>query len=372
MNIELTKKEYLTIVLPTFNERKNIENLICELISFSDSYELEIVIVDDNSTDGTTSLVRSLAQRDRRIRLIHRLNRSGLASAIKEGIFNATGDFIAVMDSDGQHEPISVINAIGKLRKEDLDLVVGSRFLKDSVIKGLNLNRKKGSSLANRFARFSLRKEYKHITDYMSGFFVINRKSCLPYIHKVNVNGFKFLYELLSVSNGRLKVEEQKLIFQPRIFGRSKLDLPVIWDFLVSLLHSICFRILPRRAIGFALVGAIGVFVQLITTSTLMLIFSMSFKSALPYAVVIAASSNYLINNALTFRSQKLKRWLLVKGLLKFLLVASLPAIANIGLATTFYNVISPNTFLAQVAGILVVFVWNYAASSRFVWNTPN
>ncbi len=372
MNSGSLKKDNLTIVLPTFNERKNIDTLISQLLSFSDLYELEIIIVDDNSTDGTASFARKLAQKDKRIRLIHRFNRAGLASAIKEGIINATGDFVAVMDSDGQHEPISVKNAIGKLRKEDLDLVIGSRFLKDSVIKGLNLQRKKGSSLANCFARFSLPSEYKHITDYMSGFFVINRNSCLPYIHKVYVNGFKFLYELLSVSNGRLKVEEQELVFQKRVFGSSKLDVSVVWDFLISLLHAICFRILPRRAIGFAIVGAIGVFVQLITTSTLMLILGMSFKSALPFAVIIAASSNYLINNALTFRSQRLKRWLLLKGLLKFLLVASLPAVANIGLATTFYNVISPNTFLAQVAGILVVFVWNYAASSRFVWNTPS
>ena len=104
----------------------------------------------------------------------------------------------------------------------------------------------------------------------------------------------------------------------------------------------------------------------------LMLIFSLSFKSALPFAVVIAASSNYLVNNALTFRSQRLMGWLLLQGLLKFLLVASLPALANIGLATIFYNVIAPNTFSAQIGVILVVFVWNYAASSRFVWNKPN
>ena len=88
-------------------------------------------------------------------------------------------------------------------------------------------------------------------------------------------------------------------------------------------------------------------------------------------AVVAAASSNYLVNNALTFRFQRQQGLALLQGLLKFLLVASLPVLANVGVASAFYSYVSHNTFWAQLAGIVVVFVWNYAASSRFVWNTP-
>ena len=102
-----------------------------------------------------------------------------------------------------------------------------------------------------------------------------------------------------------------------------------------------------------------------------MYFFKLTFESVLPISVLAAASSNYLINNALTFRSQRLRGFSIFKGLLKFLLVASLPVIANIGLATAFYNSISRNTIWAQIAGIFVVFIWNYVASSRFVWNTP-
>jgi dolichol-phosphate mannosyltransferase len=97
----------------------------------------------------------------------------------------------------------------------------------------------------------------------------------------------------------------------------------------------------------------------------------LTFNQALPVAVVGAASSNYLINNALTFRFARQRGLALVRGLLKFLLVASLPVLANVGLASAFYSFISRDTLWAQLAGILVVFVWNYAASSRFVWNTP-
>ncbi len=205
----------------------------------------------------------------------------------------------------------------------------------------------------------------------MSGCLVLNLQSCLPCVCQVDVNGFKFLYELLAVSRGCLRVEEVPLIFQPRNKGNSKLDLAVLWDFLISLLHSLSLRLLPRRAISFALVGASGVMVQLITTAILMGLGQLQFEEALPAAVVTAATSNYLINNALTFRAQRLRGLNLLRGLVKFLLVASLPVLANVGLATTFYKFVAPNTLGAQMAGILVVFVWNYAASSRFVWNTP-
>ena len=103
----------------------------------------------------------------------------------------------------------------------------------------------------------------------------------------------------------------------------------------------------------------------------LMGLLNLGFQQALPVAVITAASSNYLVNNALTFRDRRQRGTRLVRGLLKFLLVTSLPAIANIGLATSFYNLIQANTLWAQLAGIVVVYIWNYAASSRFVWNSP-
>ena len=99
-----------------------------------------------------------------------------------------------------------------------------------------------------------------------------------------------------------------------------------------------------------------------------MIIFGLNFEISLPIAVILAASSNFFINNWLTFRSKRLKNKKLILGLLKFLIVSSLPIFANVGLATSFYNYVTPNTFISQMAGIIIVFIWNYAASSRFVW----
>ena len=363
------KNQGLSIILPTFNESGSIKGVITSLLNHTKSHAVELLIVDDDSADGTADIVRTLARQDSRIRIIQRVGRSGLASAIKEGLIAAVHPIAIVMDSDGQHEPSSVQKAFEALSANN-DLVVGSRFLDQSEIRGLSSRRTDGSTMANHMARWSLPKSYAHLTDYMSGFIALKVERCLPFIRKVDVNGFKFLYELLAISKGQLSITEIPLHFQPRLYGSSKLDYAVLWDFVISLIHTSTFRILPRRAISFGLVGASGVVIQLLSTFILMTI-GLSFPQSLPLAVITAASSNYLINNILTFGDRRQKGRQLIKGLLKFLLVASLPSLANVGLATGFYNMIQSHAVLAQLAGIIVVYIWNYAASSRFVWNTP-
>ena len=361
----------LSIILPSFNERGNIEHVIGQLLVLRQFFSLEVLVVDDDSPDGTAELVRQLARQEPCLKLIRRVGRSGLASAIKEGLLNATGDVALVMDSDGQHEPAAVQRAVTTLLEGEWDLVVGSRFHPEAEIQGLSNRRELGSSWANASARLSLPGVYAELSDYMSGFFALQLDPILPLLRAVDVNGFKFLYELLAVSRGRLRVVDVPLNFQPRNHGSSKLDLAIFWDFLISILHTYSLRLLPRRAISFALVGASGVVVQLVVCQSLMAWAAMGFSHALPFAVVVSASSNYLINNALTFRFQRLQGAALLRGLFKFLLVSSLPVLANVGLASAFYDFVSQDAIWAQLAGILVVFVWNYAASSRLVWNTP-
>ena len=92
----------------------------------------------------------------------------------------------------------------------------------------------------------------------------------------------------------------------------------------------------------------------------MMQIYGFEFQIALPIAVIVAASSNFIINNWLTFRIKRLRNIKLIFGLLKFLLISSLPILANVGLSTAFYNLILSNTFLSQIAGIIIVFIWIY------------
>ena len=361
----------LSIVIPTYNESQNIITLLKNLINLAKGWDIEILVIDDDSPDGTARIVKEYSNLENKVRLIQRIGRSGLASAIKEGIFAAKNNIIGVIDADGQHDSEIIFHGAAQIKESCIDMVVGSRFKKTSQPDGLSIKRTKGSIYANKLARISLSEKYKHLTDFMSGCIVLDYKNTEDYIKQVDINGYKFLYELLAISKGKLNIKEIHLNFKPRIYGESKLDLPVIWDFILSLVHTLMFRIIPRRAISFGLVGSSGIIVQLCSTSLLMELINLKFEKAIIFGALIAASSNYLINNMLTFRSYKLRKIKLIKGLIKFLGVSSLPILANVGLATTYYNNVSESTFWAQIAGIFVVFIWNYAASSRFVWNTP-
>ncbi len=359
----------ISIVIPTFNEVKNIIPLLKKLLSLFNNYEYEIIIVDDDSPDGTSEEVEKYIQDKNTIKLITRIGRSGLSSAIKEGLIFAKGKYVLVLDGDGQHHPSFLLKMVDEIKQNKSDIVIGSRFLPSSKLEGLSNKRSLGSKIANKFASISLHKNYSKLTDYLSGCFCLNRESTKNLIRKIEINGFKFLYELLSVSKGKLIVKELPLIFKERRFGNSKLDLSIIWDFIISIIHNFTLRIIPRRAVSFGLVGLSGVFVQLGMTSLLTNVILMGFYDALPIAVVFAATSNFLINNQVTFRSNRLKNFALLIGLFKFLIVSSLPVIANIGITTAFYNYISADTLIAQIAGIGIVYAWNYLASSSFVWN---
>ena len=188
----------------------------------------------------------------------------------------------------------------------------------------------------------------------------------------MDVSGFKFLYELLAVSKGQLKVEEIPLNFRSRQAGDSKLDNAVVWDWLVSLVHTATFRLLPRRAVSFGMVGISGMVVH-VGLYALLRSLGVGFFGTQVVAVITAACSNYLINNSLTFRSRRLRGRSLFIGLLKFLLVSSLGMAANVGVSTVVFASLQggPIAMIAVASGILVDFIWKYAASSRFVWNVP-
>jgi len=362
----------LTVVLATYNERENLAPMLAQLKALlGQRYRLELIVVDDDSPDGTADLVRALARQDPRIHLIRRVGRNGLSSAIREGLLAATGDVAVVMDADGQHQPEAVEQAVQELLRSEADLVIGSRFQAGAVIEGLSLERQRGSSQANRLARSTL-PAYEQLSDYMSGFFALRPDQCAKAIRAVDVSGFKFLYELLAVSNGQLQVKEIPLHFQPRQSGSSKLDNAVVWDWLVSVLHTACFRVVPRRAVSFGLVGLSGMVVHFAIYG-LLRSQGVAFLATQTVAVIIAASSNYLINNSLTFRAKRLQGFGLSAGLLKFLLVSSLGMAANVGISTVVFSSLQggPIALVALLAGILVDFVWKYAASSRFVWNVP-
>ena len=218
----------ISVIIPTFNEVKNIIPLIESLISILDHLKYEIIVVDDDSPDGTSDVINNFMDNNDNVKLITRIDRSGLSSAIKEGLIFARGDYLLVLDGDGQHDPACIKNILNEILEDQTDLVIASRFLESSQLKGLSGRRILGSKIANNAARISLNNNYINLTDYLSGCFCIRKKSAKNLIKKIEINGFKFLFELLSVSKGRLLAKEVPLLFKERLYGNSKLDIAAL------------------------------------------------------------------------------------------------------------------------------------------------
>ena len=119
----------ISIVIPTFNEVKNIIPLLKKLILIVSDLEYEIIVVDDDSPDGTSEEVNKYMKLNNRIKLITRIGRSGLSSAIKEGLIFAQGKYILVLDGDGQHHPSFVLDMLNVIDKKNLILLLEAGFL---------------------------------------------------------------------------------------------------------------------------------------------------------------------------------------------------------------------------------------------------
>lgn len=367
--MQLTKKKEkpkITILLIKNEKFGNLSTLLNKTNNLKKFFDIQIIII--NFDTEVEEISRNSFIDNKKIKLINKIVRLELSSLIKKLIIQSSTEFIAVMEADGQHNPNSLITAFDKLSKNNLDLVLGSRFNCSSKIKGLSKIRKKSSELINRIAKYSLSNKYSHITDCMTGFFVLRQTVCKRLIHKIEIDGLKFLYEFLAISRGKLSIDEIPLILNANFRGQTKIELAIIWDFLISILHNLSFRLLPRRAISFGLIGVSGIIVQLSTTYFLMRIMNLEFDQVIVFSILVAATSNFLMNNILTFGSNRLKGNSLLIGLVRFLIVSSVTLIANVVISTTFYNYILGNAFWAQISGIAIGLISNYAASARFVW----
>ena len=135
----------ISVVIPTFNELQNIIPLIKNLIVLISDFEYEIIVVDDDSPDGTSEEVNKYMKLNNRIKLITRIGRSGLSSAIKEGLIFSQGKYILVLDGDGQHHPSFVLDMLEKMKQNKSNIIIGSRFLNTSKLEGLSNTRSLGS-----------------------------------------------------------------------------------------------------------------------------------------------------------------------------------------------------------------------------------
>jgi dolichol-phosphate mannosyltransferase len=353
----------LSVVVPTFNERDNIALLVERLDQVLAGIAWEVVFVDDDSPDDTAAAVRSLAQRDRRVRVVQRLGRRGLSSACVEGVLSSAAPYFAVMDADLQHDDTMLPAMFAKLKAEDLDVVVGSRYLVDGEIEGLSGRREQISRLGTRVARLIL---HADLSDPMSGFFVMRRAAFDEAVRGLSLQGFKILLDIFSSSPRQLRFAEVPYRFLPRQHGTSKLDTMAAWEFGMLILDKLIGRIVPVRFFVFAIVGASGLAVHL-TALGLLTAARLEFGAAQTLAVITAMTWNFFLNNLITYRDRRLRGAALLRGLFSFYAICAVGAVANIGVAEIVFNR-QGTWWLAGLAGAAIGVVWNFAVSSFLTW----
>jgi dolichol-phosphate mannosyltransferase len=353
----------LCIVVPTFNERENVRALFAKLDTALAGIPFEVVFVDDNSPDQTWNVVRQLAQTDTRVRCVRRIGRRGLSGACIEGILASSAPFVAVMDADLQHDETQLPKMLALLQKDEADLVIGSRYVSGGSADSFGSTRASGSKFATEISKRLLQ---INVADPMSGFFMVRRDRFEQLAPSLSIQGFKILLDLIATAEGSLRIVEVPYTFGSRLHGESKLDSLVVMDFLGLVLAKLTHDVLSLRFLLFAFVGGLGLVVHLLTLYTALAV-NVPFAEAQALAAFVAMTGNFLLNNQLTYRDQRLKGLSLVRGLAIFYLVCSVGLLANVGVAFSVYDQ-EPIWWLAGAAGALMGVVWNYGISSMFVW----
>jgi dolichol-phosphate mannosyltransferase len=354
----------LSVVVPTFNERDNVTVLYRRLEATLAGIAWEVVFVDDNSPDGTWEVVRGLARKDSRVRCIRRIGRRGLSGACIEGILASSGPYAAVMDADLQHDETQLPKMVALLRSGKAELVVGSRYIEGGSADSFDKQRAGFSQLATEVARRVLKVE---VADPMSGFFMIRRDRFEELAPQLSIQGFKILLDVIATAQGKLRAIEIPYKFGSRQHGESKLDSMVALDFLGLVLAKLTNDVVSLRFLLFAMVGGTGLVVHLVVLFLAHEIFREPFAQAQAAGALTAMTSNFILNNFLTYRDQRLKGFAILRGLLLFYVVCGVGLLANVGVAFAVFDQ-EPIWWLAGLAGALMGVVWNYAMSGLFVW----
>lgn len=353
----------LAVVIPTFNERDNVLPVIEALEAVLAGESWEVVFVDDDSTDGTVEILREATAEKPHVRCIHRIGRRGLASAVVEGILCTSAPFVAVMDADLQHDERLLAPMLAALDRGDADLVVGTRFAEGGSVGDWDPRRLRASRLAAWLSRLVLGNA---LTDPMSGYFMLRREGFDAALRRVSGGGYKILLDLVASSPRTLRVVELPYRFRERRAGESKLDALVVWEYGMLLAGKLLGGRVPVRFLSFALVGASGVAVHFAVLRVL-LGYGLTFPVSQSAATLAAMTTNFALNNTLTYRDRRLRGAALARGLLAFYLVCSLGALANVGVASVLFAQ-NGVWWLAGAAGVLVGAIWNYWMSSLLAW----
>lgn len=359
----VTRTPQVSIVVPTFREEANIAELTTRLFAAMDNanFTTELIIVDDNSCDGTIQLCQTMASQYN-VQLITRTEERGLATAVICGLRAAQGQYVIVMDADLSHPPESVPDLLVPLQSGTSNFVIGSRYVDGgSVDETWGLFRQLNSRVAGWLAA-----GLTSAKDPMAGFFAL-RRTQLGDMSNLNPCGYKIGLEVM-IRRGCDQIAEVPIHFEDRKHGESKLNLREQWLYIQHLFRLYAFRY-PElfRIATFGTVGVSGMIVDLATFHALLSVLGLAAGRAV--AIWVAMTWNFELNRRVTFReprgSHPLSEY--IRFCAACMLGAGLSWVTSIGLmtvATTF----QARPIAAAMIGTAIAAVVNYGLCRLWVF----
>ena len=353
---------HLTIVIPSYKEAANIPTLLEKVLASLGEYPYDVLVIDDNSPDGTADVVRSLAGKYP-VSVVVRTNKRGLASAVVDGFNLASGEIVAVMDADLQHPP-AVLPKLVKAIAGGADLAVASRYVPGGSVGDWNLTRRVISKGAV-FLSHLLLPSTRGIKDPMSGYFMF--KTDLLRGADLSPVGYKILLEVICLGKPKKPVEVP-FVFENRRAGVTKLSMITQTDYLRHL-----FSLMQRtgeltRIIKFVVVGGTGSAVNLGLLAVLKEGAGLHYLLAGAIAFEISVVWNFVLNDRFTFGDRKPSGGGFGDRLLRFN-VTSLGGfviyIGILGLLTIGFGLFY---ILSAAIGIVFGFGWNFLVNSAWTW----
>ncbi len=359
----------LSVVVPTYDEAANVPVLIERLQSALDGIAHEIVVVDDDSPDGTWRVVEEIGTRLPHVRVIRRIGAKGLSGAVVTGLHAARGRCVAVMDADGQHDETILPDMLERVRGGD-EVCVGSREAAGGSYGTFSRKR----LLMSRGARWLAgRMLGESVGDPMSGYFAMSREFMLRTIGEVNPQGFKILLEF--IARGRPgRVSEVGYTFRDRLHGATKLNATVALEYLLALVDLRFGWLVPNQFVKFGLVGLTGSLVNFAGFAA-----AQAAGAPIPLAVLVGVELailwTYTANNFFTFTPMSFRGRDFVLGLALYQLVCCYGLVVQLSVVQTLlssFPVLSTNLgtlYLAYLAGVVFAAVGNYFLHSYYTWN---
>lgn len=352
----------LSLVICTLDEADSIGPVLREALDHLAGVEVEIIVVDDSADERTADAVRACARLDPRILLLRRRGERGLATAAAAGWAMARGRVMGLMDGDGQHDPAVLPRLLAGLETTGADIAVASRYAPGART-GLTGFRHRLSRCGTLLTRVVTGTP---TTDPLAGLFLFRRQWLDEARPRMSPVGYKVLLDL-ALSGWRVpRVFETPTTLRSRLAGESKLDMRVIAELAAQLVEKRSGGLLSARFVLFGAVGATGVVVNVALLSGLVAA-GADFWVAQAASVAAAMTSNFALNNLLTFRDRRLTGAALWRGLLAFYAACTGGALINQGVGMSLHALHAPAA-VAGLSGALLAALWNYSAASTMAW----